>query len=103
MVTIEPERLIHVLQEPSGRRNEDIHARQPLLLVLQVLSADDEAGREVVLVAYLAEDFEDLDSLRDGTRSAGSLQPILMPRTHQFACRRNDKRAESVLLSPPLP
>mgnify|MGYP001581226321 FL=1 len=55
--------LVHVLQQPSGCGDEDVHPRQALLLVLEVLAADDQSGRELVLVPYLAQDLEDLDRL----------------------------------------
>lgn len=73
MVAVEPERLVHVLQEPAGRRDEDVHARQPLLLMFEVLATNDEAGGEVVLVANLAEHFEDLDGLREVFRVSGAV------------------------------
>lgn len=64
MITLEPECLVHVLEEAPRGRDEDVHSREALLLVLEALSADDESGRELVLVANLAEDLEDLDGLR---------------------------------------
>lgn len=64
MVALEPERLIHVLQQPSGSRDEDVHSRQAVLLVLQVLSSDDQTRRELVLVSDLAKNLEDLNRLK---------------------------------------
>ena len=63
VVALKSERLVHVLQQPSGCGDEDVHPRQALLLVLEVLAADDQSGRELVLVPYLAQDLEDLDRL----------------------------------------
>lgn len=75
MVALEAERLVHVLEEAARGRDEDVHAREAVLLVLEVLAADDEAGRELVLVADLAQDLEDLDGLRVGREgeSAGEV------------------------------
>lgn len=41
MVALETERLVHVLQQPSGSRDENVHPRQAVLLVLEVLASDD--------------------------------------------------------------
>ena len=74
MIAFEAERLIHVLQQASRRRDEDVHPRQPLLLVLEVLAANDETGRELVVAANLAEHLEDLYCLRgDRTSSVRQL------------------------------
>lgn len=62
-IALKSNRLVHVLQQSSRRRNEDVHLRQPIHLVLDVLAPDDETGREGVVGADLAKDFEDLDGL----------------------------------------
>lgn len=81
MVAFEPKRLIHVLQQTSRCRDKDVHPRQPVLLVLQVLPSNDQTRRELMLVADLAKNLEDLDRLRQkkrvnegGMRRKGSIR-----------------------------
>jgi hypothetical protein len=71
MIALKTERLIHVLQQPSGGCNEDVHSRQAVLLVLQVLSSYDQTRRELMLVSDLAKNLEDLNRLK--TRKTGQL------------------------------
>jgi Uma2 family endonuclease len=63
VIALEPDGLVHVLEEPSWRSDEDIHPREPVRLVLEVLASDDETGRERVVGSDLPENLEDLDSL----------------------------------------
>lgn len=63
-----------MLQKTSGSGDKDVHAREALLLVLQALATDDQTSRELMLVANLAEDLEDLNRLlQDGTVSSSYL------------------------------
>lgn len=43
VITIEAERLIHMLQQTTWRGNQNIHSRKPLPLILQILSTDHES------------------------------------------------------------
>ena len=48
---VEADRLVEVLQQPARRAHEQAHPRDPLRLLVLVLAADDQARREVVLLA----------------------------------------------------
>ena len=54
-----------MLKESARRRDENVHARQPLSLVLQVFPPNHQAGREAMESANAAQDVEDLDGLWD--------------------------------------
>lgn len=69
------------MQQPAGRANHDVALVQSLALEAQVLAADDEAGRKVVVLAHPAERLEDL--------------------VGQLARRRDDQRAQPVHSRPP--
>lgn len=71
-----------MLKQSTGRRNEDVHLRQALHLVFDVLPADDEAGRERVVRPNFTKNLKDLD--------------------RELARRRNDERAQAVLRAPSL-
>ena len=51
---------VHVLQESSGRADDDVARGHAAALELQVLAADDEAGREVVEATHFAKSFKNL-------------------------------------------
>ena len=52
IITVKSNRLIHVLKKTSRRRNQDVHPRQPLPLILQVLPANYEPRRKTMITAY---------------------------------------------------
>jgi hypothetical protein len=52
-----------VLQESAGGADDDVAGGHAAALELEVLAADDEAGREVVEPANLAQGLEDLGSM----------------------------------------
>ena len=54
-----------MLKESSRRRNENVHARKPLPLVLQVLPTNDEPSGEAMEPANATQDVEYLDGLWD--------------------------------------
>ena len=54
-----------MLEESTRCRDEDVHARKPLSLILQVLPANHEASREAMESANATQDVEDLDGLWD--------------------------------------
>ncbi|KAJ0161195.1 hypothetical protein CTA2_6617, partial [Colletotrichum tanaceti] len=80
VVDVEAGGLVEVLQHAAGRADEDVHLGQAVGLLLEALAADDEAGREVVVAADLAQDLEDLGG--------------------QLAGRGDDEGAEAVVLGP---
>ena len=87
-----------MLEESARRRDEDVHARQPLSLVLQVFSANDEPSGEAMESANTTQDVEYLDGLWDIGKRQTDAQVVY--RTHKFSCRRYDQRAQAVLRSP---
>lgn len=103
MIAFEAECLIHVLQQASRRRDENVHSGQSLLLVLEVLAANDETSRELVVATDLAEHLEDLYSLRGRAHSVSTMTNRTIKRAYQFSGRRDHKRSESVLRSPSFP
>ena len=57
---LEAWRLVEVLQQAARRAHEQVHPADTLRLLRLVLAADDQTGRDVVLVADHAEHVEDL-------------------------------------------
>ncbi|CCF42315.1 hypothetical protein CH063_12353 [Colletotrichum higginsianum] len=80
VIDVEAGGLIEVLQHAAGRADKDVHLGQAFGLLLEALAADDEAGREVVVAADLAQDLEDLGG--------------------QLAGRGDDEGAKAVVLGP---
>jgi hypothetical protein len=60
-VDIQSGRLVKMLQHAPRRADENVHAGETLGLLLEILSANDQAGGESVVATDLAEDFEDLN------------------------------------------
>ena len=50
---VEADGLIEVLQQSTRRAHEQVHPGDPLRLLSLVLAADDQAGRQLVLLAWL--------------------------------------------------
>lgn len=63
VVALEPDGLIHVLEETTRSSDEDVHPSKTIHLVLEVLSSDNETSGERVIRTDLSKDFEDLDGL----------------------------------------
>ena len=57
---VESHRLVEVLQKSAGCGDQNVHLAQAILLVLEVLAADDQAGREGVLSTDAAQHVKDL-------------------------------------------
>ena len=65
IITLEADRLVHMLKESTRSRDENVHARKPLPFVFQALSTNHEACREAVVSANATQHFENLDRLPD--------------------------------------
>lgn len=63
-VRIQAHSLVHMLKQTAGCCDKDVHPRKASLFFLQGFTADDQTRRERVVGPNLAEDFEDLYSLR---------------------------------------
>ena len=96
IIRFEAERLVHVLQKPTRRRDEDIHSRQALTFVLEILPADHESSRKAMIAAYRTQHVEYLDSLA----SRLNLDTAPVSNTHQFSRWGDDQSSESILRSP---
>ncbi len=68
--------LVQVLLDPPGSTDDDVASLEAARLELEVLAADDQAGREVVILANLTERLENL--------------------VGQLSRRRDHQRAEAV-------
>ena len=87
-----------MLKESARRRDENVHARQPLSLVLQVLPTNDEPSGEAMEPANATQDVEYLDGLWDIGKRPTDAHVVYC--THKFSCRRYDQRAQAILRSP---
>jgi hypothetical protein len=83
VISFKTDCLIHVLQQSPGRSYEDIHPRQAIAFILQILPADYQAGREGMMTAYRAKDIEYLDGL--GASKKSVVRTVSRARTDQFA------------------
>ncbi len=63
VVALETNGLVHVLEQPARRRDEDVHPRQTFSLVLEVLPANYQTRRKAMVSAYASQHFEYLDGL----------------------------------------
>lgn len=82
LIALEAERLVHVLEKSSRRSDENVHPRKPVLLVLQALASNNETRRELMAVANLAQDLEDLNRLEHKSISSVILSiPAALERT----------------------
>ena len=63
VIGLEAKGLVHVLQKPTRRRDEDVHSRQTLALIFEILPTDNEPCRETVIATYGTQYVEYLDSL----------------------------------------
>jgi len=79
MIAFESQSLIHMLQQPSGSSDQDVHSRQSILFILQVLSTNDQPSRELMLVSNFPQNFENLNRL-----------PLLPFRQLRNSCSREE-------------
>ncbi len=56
--------LVHVLQEATGRADQNVHAIDAFLLKLDILAANHQSGAEIVIAANLAQHAKDLQRLK---------------------------------------
>jgi len=82
VINVEARRLVQVLEHTTRRAHQDVHAPQPLGLLLQTLTSDHQAGRESVLAPNLAQHLKDLHG--------------------QLSRRADDQGAEPVVFGPSL-
>lgn len=80
VVHVESESLVQVLQHAARCAHQNIHAVDPLSLLLQTLATDDQARREVVIAPDLAQHVKDLHG--------------------KLARGRDDQRPQSVVVCP---
>lgn len=65
VVAFESNSLIHMLQKTTGRRDENVHARQTFSFIAEILSTDDQTSGEGVVTSNRTENFEDLNGLNE--------------------------------------
>jgi hypothetical protein len=76
VVSLEACGLIHVLKQSAGSGDQNVHALQPDLLLLDGLAADDETSREGVEAADGPQNLKDLHGQLAGGRDDEGAQAV---------------------------
>ena len=63
VVTIKPYSLVHMLKQSTWGCDKDVHPGKTLALIFEILSANDDTGREAVVSAYGPQDIKYLNRL----------------------------------------
>ena len=96
VIRLKTKRLVHVLQKSTRGRDENIHSRQALAFVFEILPTDHEPRRKTMIAAYGTQYVEYLDSLA----LCHNLYSGPVSATHQFTRRGYDQSPKSILGSP---
>lgn len=82
VVGLKAERLVHMLQKSARCRDKNIHSRQAVAFVFEILPTDNESCRKSMVTAYGTQYVEYLYSLS----LRHDLHSAAVSDTHQFSC-----------------
>ena len=78
VVHVEARCLVQMLQQPPRGADEDVHAPQPIGLLFQTPSTDDQARGKVVVPANFPQHVEDLNGQLSGRADYEGAEPVVL-------------------------